>query len=279
MAPHPSKALFTGVGVALVTLFDDDGGLLPEQTAELAGRLVERGVKAVLVGGTTGEPWALDAQDRIALCTAVRDRVPDEIPVLLGTGAFSWADTEALTRACLVAPADAFLIMPPPGVPADVEHYDRLRVIAGEMPIWAYHVPELSAPGVPFDVAPKLDVDAMKDSSGDSDRLAIEWAHGDGRPLYTGSPTVLALARALDISGAILALANTAPELCIAAFEGDLAALPELCRLHVESLVDFPVNFKRTVSAAWGTPSHTRPRAAPTSGSADQRTASAAAAR
>ena len=43
-----NEPLLQGIGVALVTLFDDSGRLLADETAELAARLVERGAKAVL---------------------------------------------------------------------------------------------------------------------------------------------------------------------------------------------------------------------------------------
>ena len=49
-----AAALFTGAGVALVTLFDDDGRLLVDETVEHAVDLVERGITAVVVSGTTG---------------------------------------------------------------------------------------------------------------------------------------------------------------------------------------------------------------------------------
>ena len=257
------KPLFEGVGVALATLFDEHGGLLPEDTADLASKLVARGISAVLVAGSTGEPWALSAADRIAVCQAVRERVPSGIPVLLGTGSFGgWEDTEELTRACAGAGADAYLIMAPPGIPADVAHYDRLRDIAGDTPIWAYHVPQVSSPGVPADVAAKLDVVALKDSSGDADRLAAEVVARSDRPIYTGSPTVLTLAKALGLPGAILALGNTVPELCIAAFNGDLKAQGEVARLHIQSLVDFPAGVKQTIHETYGTSTVTRPRPA-----------------
>ncbi|MDQ1498933.1 MAG: 4-hydroxy-tetrahydrodipicolinate synthase, partial [Actinomycetota bacterium] len=47
--------VFSGVGVALVTLFDDDGEIDVGATAAHAARLVEQGIQAVLVSGSTGE--------------------------------------------------------------------------------------------------------------------------------------------------------------------------------------------------------------------------------
>ena len=48
--------LFTGVGVALVTLLDDAGGVDLVSTGSLAADLADRGMRAVLACGTTGEP-------------------------------------------------------------------------------------------------------------------------------------------------------------------------------------------------------------------------------
>src|ERR671933_643496 len=59
-----SEPPFTGVGVALVTLFDEDGELDLDATAEHAARLVDLGVRAVVVSGSTGEAAALSAEER-----------------------------------------------------------------------------------------------------------------------------------------------------------------------------------------------------------------------
>ena len=71
-----TQPLFTGVGVALVTLFADDNSLDAPATAEHARRLVELGVRAIVVAGSTGEAAALDPGERVALLAAVRDAVP-----------------------------------------------------------------------------------------------------------------------------------------------------------------------------------------------------------
>jgi 4-hydroxy-tetrahydrodipicolinate synthase len=82
-------APFEGVGVALVTLFDDRGELDAPASADLAVRLVEAGVRAVVVAGSTGEAAALSADERSALLDAVRAAVPPSsgVPVIAGTGA------------------------------------------------------------------------------------------------------------------------------------------------------------------------------------------------
>lgn len=54
---------------------------------------------------------------------------------------------------------------------------------------------------------------------------------------------------------------TTVPELCVAAFGGDLKAQAKVARLHIQSLADFPAGIKQTIHDAYGTPTATRPRA------------------
>ena len=58
-------ALPEGIGVASVSLFDLDGGLEVAATTRKAIACVDRGVRSILIGGTTGEPWRLTAVDRV----------------------------------------------------------------------------------------------------------------------------------------------------------------------------------------------------------------------
>ena len=69
------SALFRGPGVALLTLFHDDGYIDPGATADLARELVERGMRAVLVAGTTGEAATLTNAEIDALFQPTRPPV------------------------------------------------------------------------------------------------------------------------------------------------------------------------------------------------------------
>ena len=91
-------ALFSGVGVALVTLFDDEANLDAPATAELAARLADLGVRAMLVAGTTGEAAALRPEERSEVVAAVRAAVPAQVPVIAGGGAPSGRQAAELTE-------------------------------------------------------------------------------------------------------------------------------------------------------------------------------------
>lgn len=243
--------LFTGVGVALVTLFGDDGELDASATAELAGRLVEAGVRAVVVAGSTGEAAALTAEERSALLTAVREAVTT-VPVLAGSGAPSARQAASLTAAAADGGADGVLVLSPPGVADPRPYYDTVAKAAGVVPVLAYHYPAVSPPGIPVVSLGELPVAGSKDSSGDPERLLETLAHWDS-PLYTGSSAVLALAGPLGCAGAILALANAEPEGCIAALAGDADAQRALTASHLAARARFPGGIKALTAERFAT--------------------------
>ena len=115
LAGGAAAAVFRGVGVALVTMFTADGAVDPGPTSKLASELVARGMRAVLVCGTTGEAATLSEEERAVLVREVRAALPAEVPVLAGTGAPSARQAATLTTSAVRAGADAVLAFPPPG--------------------------------------------------------------------------------------------------------------------------------------------------------------------
>lgn len=249
-------ALFEGVGVALVTLFADDGSLDAAATADLASTLVGLGVRAVVVAGSTGEASTLDRAERVELLRAVRKAVPDN-PIVAGTGAPSARQAITFTRDACEEGADAVLALSPPGSIDVRRYYDLVAAAAGDVPLLAYHFPSFSPPGIPLDVLPSLPVAGCKDSSGDPGRL-LDTLDLFDRPLYTGSSSVLALAGPAGCAGAILSLANPAPELCIAAFSGDVDAQRQLAAVRRAEGSEFPAGTKRLTAERFGVSPTTR---------------------
>jgi dihydrodipicolinate synthase/N-acetylneuraminate lyase len=224
--------LFRGPGVALLTLFHDDGSIDPGGTAGLARELVERGMRAVLVAGTTGEAAALTNAERSALIHAIRRAIPAEVPVIAGTGAPSIRQAAGLTEEAAAAGADAMLAWPPPGGVDMPGYFKAVADAAQRCPVLAYHFPRVYPPGIPVEALAGLPVAGQKDSSGDPNRLLDELEHYSGAT-YVGSSAVLLMAGQLGATGALLALANVEPERCVAAFAGDARAQREITDRHL----------------------------------------------
>ena len=254
--------LFSGVGVALVTIFDESGNVDLAATTRHAQDLVQRGMQSVLVAGTTGEAGQLTDAERVALIEAVRAALPESVPVLAGTGAATTAAAVALTKAAVQAGADAILAYPPPGCGTDpaaggtaepeaaqlLAFFTALAQAAGAKPTLAYHIPWISAPGVPVSQLAGLPIIGQKDSSGNPDRLLDELAHYPGAT-YVGSSALLALAGPMGGAGAILAIANVEPERCVRAFGGDVTAQRELADTHLAVRAGGPVALKRILAS------------------------------
>jgi 4-hydroxy-tetrahydrodipicolinate synthase len=255
-APNPRTptpgTLFRGVGVALVTLFDAGGEVDAVSTGKLAAGLAGRGMAAVLVNGTTGEAGTLTGAERAALIEAVRAAVPDPVPVIAGTGAPSLRQADALTRAAVTAGADAVLTWCPPRCTDLAGYFAAIGEAAAGRPVLAYHNPFMACADIPVDGLAGLPVSGVKDSSGSPDRLLDELARYP-RGTYVGSSGLLALAGPMGTAGALLALANLAPEACVRAWGGDAAAQRDLAPQHLAVRAGGPARLKLLLAGAEGT--------------------------
>ena len=291
-----TEPLFTGVGVALATLFDEAGEVDAKATAAHAATLADLGIRAVVVAGSTGEAAALTAAERVALLTEVRRAVPAGIPVIAGTGGPSARQAAALTRDARDAGADAVLALCPPRSNDPRPYYEAVATAAGDLPALAYHFPQTAPPGIPLEALADLPVQGLKDSSADPERLLAElevFPH----PLWVGAATLLLMAGSLAtagsrgaagsrgtagwagapapagaagvpgpagaagsgaVAGAILAVANVDPEHAIAAFAGDPAAQRALFAAHKRIRTAFPHGLKDAIADRFGTSRVTR---------------------
>ena len=249
--------IFSGVGVALATIFDDAGAIDVAATAEHAVRIVSAGVAAVVVAGSTGEGETLDDDERVALLIGVREAVPPDVPVLAGTGG-PWAGAAARrTAAAADAGADGVLVLSPRRVDDPRPYYEAVARAAGGLPVLAYHFPVVSPPGIPVSMLAELPIDGVKDSTGDPQHL-LETLDAFAGWVYVGSSALLSFAGPLGVTGAILAVANLEPALAVKAFAGDADAQRPLLPAHVTSQRDFPRGLKAALADQTGSSPVTR---------------------
>jgi len=239
------------VAVALATLFHDEKTVDVDATATHAARLVDAGVKAVVVAGSTGEAAALTDTERVALLAAVRSACPD-VPVVAGASGAWWRPACDRVVAAVSAGADAVLVAPPHrGDPQ--AYFTNVAAAAGPAPVLAYHFPPNAGGEVPVDALGTLPLQGIKDSSGDPERLLRELEAWSGWT-YSGAAVLTSYAALVGAAGSILAAANLAPEDCLAAWDGDGAAQRRLLAVHRRCGPPFPHGMKAARAQRYGTP-------------------------
>ncbi len=221
-------ATISGVITAMVTPFDERGGVDLEAGRGLARYLIENGSHGLVVNGTTGESPTLDDEEKLALLGAVRDEVGDEATIICGTGSNDTAHSVELTAAASAAGADAVLVVTPyynkPNRAGIGAHF---RAVAGatDRPVIIYNIPSRCVvnvdPGLLAELGEEIaNVVAVKQANSD-ELQAI-----DGLEVLAGNDDIFLRCLALGGAGGILVASHLVGpqmrEIYEAASRGDL---------------------------------------------------------
>ncbi|WP_427885554.1 dihydrodipicolinate synthase family protein [Kribbella sp. GL6] len=132
---------------AVPTLFADDGSVDLKRNAQLYRRIVDSGVDALFVGGTTGEFPALDDRERVDLVRVALDVAPAH-QVIAHAGAASSRQAVRLTEQICSAGAQRLAAVTPYFLPADhqslIDYYARVCDAANGAGVYAYIYPDLT---------------------------------------------------------------------------------------------------------------------------------------
>jgi 4-hydroxy-tetrahydrodipicolinate synthase len=136
---------FSGVITAMVTPFDESGGVDEGAARSLAAHLVGNGSHGVVVAGSTGEASTLTDGEQISLLRAVVDEVGGSATVVCGTGTNDTRHSVELTKEAVEAGADAVLVVTPyynkPNEAGIRAHFEAIAAAAGDTPVIAYNIP------------------------------------------------------------------------------------------------------------------------------------------
>jgi len=233
-----------GVGVPLVTPFDQSGELDERRLRSVASWVVEGGVDFVVPCGSNGEAELMTLEERARVVDIVADEV--SVPVLAGTGHPGLVETREQTRRAHEAGADGALVVTPfyfaHGQDALATYYERLAD-ASDLPIYLYSVPSKTKTALDPETVGRLadhdTIAGMKDSAGEMVRFQRErHMAGSEFDLFVGSGSLFAQALDVGADGGVMALANVVPELVSAVHErhvaGDHERARELCATGIE---------------------------------------------
>lgn len=239
-------ARFGAVVTAMVTPFDDRGGLDLDAAATLARWLADHGSDGLVVAGTTGEGSTLSDDEKLDLWRAVAEAVT--IPVIANTGSNDTAHSVHLTgQAAACGAAGVLAVTPYYNRPAQtgLEAHFRAVAAATELPVMLYDIPVRSGRKISHDVLVRLAHDVpnmagVKDAAADVAATArLIAAVPDRFEIYSGNDDhtlpLLALGAVGVVGVATHWIGLEMAEMIAAALKGDLVTAREVNGRLLES--------------------------------------------
>ena len=116
---------------AMVTPFDEQGGVDYAQAKRLANALLDSGSDGLVITGTTGEGPTLSAEEKIRLYAEVKEAIGDRGTVIAGTTDNNTANSIELSAEAEAVGADALLLtVPAYNKPPQEGLYQHFKAIA-----------------------------------------------------------------------------------------------------------------------------------------------------
>jgi 4-hydroxy-tetrahydrodipicolinate synthase len=142
-----------GVITAMVTPFDEGGGVDEQAGRRLAAHLLEHGSHGLVISGTTGEVPTITDPEATDLLRAVRKEVGDDVLLVCGTGTNDTRHSCELTEMAADAGADAALVVTPyynkPNPAGILAHFEAVAEAVPGLPIVAYNIPSRVVVNIP----------------------------------------------------------------------------------------------------------------------------------
>jgi len=171
---------FEGIYTPIITSFASNGQIDWDVYAEVIDWQIENGVAGIIVGGSTGEFYALSKEERVQQFKFAGDRIDGRVEFMAGVNDIRVDECLDISMAAVDAGAKSLLVAAPPySLPSEEELAHHILKIAEttSLPIMLYNYPGRTGVemGETFlDVVAKNPlIAAIKESSGDYSRLPL----------------------------------------------------------------------------------------------------------
>jgi len=249
-----------GVFPPIPTPFDADGNLLLDKVKSNIGLWNKTGLHGYVVLGSNGEAVMLTDSERAALWQAAREAIPRDKLFLAGAGVESTRNCIALAKRAAELGADAAMFVTPNYYKSQmnsqtlINHY-RVIADASPIPTIIYNMP--GATGIDMDAATIIalaehpNIIGIKDSSGNVAKFAdVVRAVRPTFSVIAGSGGYFYPALCVGAKGAVAALANIAPNECVAIYDAFRAGQHDKAREIQLRMI--PLN--AAVTTSWNIP-------------------------
>lgn len=171
---------FSGVGVAIVTPFDENEAVDFAALAQIVERIIAGGADYIVALGTTSESPTLTADERRAVAKFIKERTAGRVPLMIGIGGNCTREVIATLKSGIADGYDAVLSVCPyynkPNQEGLYRHFKALAE-ASPLPIVLYNIQGRTGVNMLPETVARLakecgNIIGIKEASGNIDQMA-----------------------------------------------------------------------------------------------------------
>ena len=223
-----------GIIAASITPTDKHDAVNEPLARKLINFILDGGVQGIFAGGSAGEGYALEHDEKIRVAEITVDETNGRVPIFMGASGNTTRGAIKLAQAAETLAVDAITVMPPPfSNCSQDELFIHFKTIAEatRLPVLLYSLPARTV-GLSAELVKRLsavdNILGIKDSSGD---LSLMVSYIQSTPkdfkVWVGCDTLILAALVYGAAGAVAASASVVPDLVVSIYEhykkGDLA--------------------------------------------------------
>jgi len=231
-----------GIIPALVTPMNEDGTVSEKGLRVVIDHVIDGGIHGIFILGSQGESFALTLEEKTSVIKASIQISAGRVPVYVGTGMITTAQSVQMTALARELGADAVSVITPyfirPSQRELIDHYRAIADAAGDMPVLLYNNPMRTAVSIDVETVVTLaeidNVAGMKDSSADllQTMKYIDATRDMNFSVLVGNDASIYATMMCGGKGAVAATANVAPALIVGIYNavkaGDIDKAREL---------------------------------------------------
>jgi len=211
--------MIKGSIAALITPFDEKGGVNYKKLRELIEWHIDQGTDGILVLGTTGETPALTDEEQDKIVEAAVEQADGRIPVIANSGTNNTEKTIARSIRFEKMGVDGLLVITPyynkPNRSGMIEHFYKVADSVS-IPIYIYNVPGRTGICISVDIVEELtkhrNIAGIKEASGDMGYAAkLSKLISDDFCIYCGNDDITIPLMSLGAAGTVSVWANLMP--------------------------------------------------------------------
>lgn len=212
---------FRGLGVAVITPFDNTGAVDYASLENLVENLIQNGVNYLVALGTTSESPTLSASEKHDVVRCIVSTVAGRVPVVMGCGGPSTSDVvDQLTHNDLTGISAILSVTPYYNRPSQeglIEHYKEISYHS-PLPIILYNVGKRTSCNIEADTTLFLarecpNIIGIKEASGNINQIMKIVKHKpEGFLVISGDDAITLPLLAIGVDGLISVVANAFPK-------------------------------------------------------------------